>query len=104
MGIATHFPNRLCDLPICPCLSGSTFQCYSNHLLDDFATLWLACALLCIVLIDIQDPMSYHEESLMSFAFSSMSCILLNSAVIPLCNTSFCKDGLKAAISHLLNE
>ena len=29
----------------------------------------------------------------MSFAFSSMSCILLNSAVIPLHNTSFCKDG-----------
>ena len=62
--------------------------------LDDFATLWLVYGLLCIALIDIQDPMSYRKESLISFAFSSMSCILLNSAVIPLRNTSFCKDGL----------
>ena len=33
-----------------------------------------------------------------------MSSILLNSAVIPLQSTSFCKDGLKVAISHLLHE
>ena len=72
--------------------------------LDDFATLWLVYALLYIALIDIQDPMSYREESSISFAFFSMSCILLNSAVIPLHNTSFCKDGCKAAMSCLLNE
>ena len=40
----------------------------------------------------------------MSFAFSSMSCILLNSTVIPLHSTSFCKEGLRAAIGCLLKE
>ena len=27
----TCFLNRLCNLPICHCLSSSTFWCYSNH-------------------------------------------------------------------------
>ena len=65
---------------------------------------WLVYALLCIASIDIRDLMSYHKESLISFALSSMSCILLNSTVIPLRRTSFCNEGLKAASSHLLNE
>ena len=59
------------------------------------STLWLAYALLCIASIDIWDLMSYHEESSISFPFSSMSCILLNSAVIPLRNTSFVKMVLR---------
>ena len=52
----------------------------------------------------ILDPISYQEESLISLAFSKISCILLNSAVIPLQSTSFCREGLKAAMSGLLHE
>ena len=50
------------------------------------------------------DPISYREEFSMSLAFSKISSILLNSEVIPLWRTSFCRGGLKAAISHLLQE
>ena len=50
------------------------------------------------------DPISYQDESSISLAFSKISSILLNSAVTPLQSTSFCRDGLKAAISRLLQE
>ena len=50
------------------------------------------------------DPISYQDESSISLAFSKISSILLNSAVIPLQSTSFCRGGLKAAISCLLQE
>ena len=50
------------------------------------------------------DPISYRDESSISLAFSKISSILLNSAVIPLRSTSFCSDGLKAIISCLLQE
>ena len=40
----------------------------------------------------------------MSFAFWKISYRLLNSAVIPLQSTSFCREGFKAANSHLLHE
>ena len=72
--------------------------------LDDLTISWFMYTLLCIMSDDTCDPMSYWEESSISLAFSSMSCILLNSTVIPLHNTSFCKEGLKVAISHLLNK
>ena len=104
MGIATHVPNRFGHLPIvvvCPIvpLSATSIIC-----LNDFTIFWFAYTLLCVVSTDIWDLMSYHKESSMSFAFSSMSYLLLNSAVIPLHRTSFCKEGLKAASSCLLNE
>ena len=65
---------------ICPAvpLGASSIIC-----LDDFTMFWFVYTLLCIMSTDIWDPMLYHKESLISFAFSSMSCILLNSAVIP---------------------
>ena len=50
------------------------------------------------------NPISYRDESSISLAFSKISSILLNSAVTPLWSTSFCRDGLKAAISRLLQE
>ena len=50
------------------------------------------------------DLILYQDESSISLAFSKISSILLNSAVTPLWSTSFCRDGLKAAISHLLQE
>ena len=53
---------------------------------------------------NILDLMSYWEESSISLDFSRMSWILLNSAIIPLHRTSFCREGLKADNSHLLNE
>ena len=53
---------------------------------------------------NILDPMSYREESSISLYFSRISWILLNSAVISLCRTSFCKEGLKVDNSRLLNE
>ena len=50
------------------------------------------------------DPISYQDESLISLAFSKIFSILLNPAVTPLQSTSFCRDGLKVAISRLLQE
>ena len=40
----------------------------------------------------------------MSFAFLKISCRLLNPAVIPLQNISFCRESLKAANSCILHE
>ena len=50
------------------------------------------------------NPILYQEESSIYLAFSKISSILLNSAVIPLQSTSFCRGGLKVAISCLLQE
>ena len=52
----------------------------------------------------VLNPISYQEESSISLAFSKISSILLHSAVISLQSTSFWRDGLKAAISHILHE
>ena len=57
-----------------------------------------------LVSFAISNPISYQEQSSIFLAFSKISSILLNSAVIPLQSTSFCKDGLKVAISCLLHE
>ena len=57
-----------------------------------------------LMLFAVLNPILYREESLISLAFSKISSILLNSAVIPLQSTSFCREGLKAAISRLLHE
>ena len=103
-GIATRFLNRFGHMPIHYHLSGSASQCYSNHPLKLFYHILVGMHIAMHCLTDILDPMSYRKESLISFAFSSMSCILLNSALIPLYSTSFFNKGLKAAISCLLNE
>ena len=102
--IATHVPNRVVYLPFTIIYLALPFSTAPIIHLDDFTILWFMYALPCIASNDTHDLMSYCEESSMSCAFSSMSCILLNSTVIPLHSTSFCKEGLKAAISCLLNK
>ena len=57
-----------------------------------------------MMLLAVLNPTLYQEESLISLAFSKISCILLNSAVLPLQSTSFFREGLKVAKSHLLHE
>ena len=57
----------------------------------DLYALWCNTGASCNIL----DLMSYREGSSISLDFSRISWILLNSAVIPLCRTSFCKEGLR---------
>ena len=66
----------------------------------DLYTLWCNTGSSCNIL----DPMSYQDKSSISLYFSRISWILLNSAVILLHRTSFCREGLKADNSCLLNE
>ena len=57
-----------------------------------------------LTLFAVLDPIPYWEESSISLAFSKISSVLLNSAVIPLWSTSLFREGLQVAISHLLHE
>ena len=66
----------------------------------DLYALWCNTGSSC----NTRDLMLYQEESSISLDFSRISWILLNSAVIPLCRTSFCREGFKADNSHLLKE
>ena len=95
LGVGWNLEQQKCEIgcPLTVPLSAAPII-----LLDDFTIAWFAYALLCIASDDTHDPMSYCKESSMSFAFSSMSCILLNSTVMPLHSTSFCKVGLRVAV------